>query len=477
MKFFRKKGSRPARVVNGQATSGYSVTEHATQNAGATGTAVDLSHYSGGADRIVVIDTETTGVLNSDRVVEIALVTLDLQGVVTEVWETLVHPQRAVSATEIHGINASMVDVAPRFEELAGDVAIRLEGACLAGHNLSFDLRMLSMEFERLGADLTVTAGLCTLEATNMKLKLACELHEIRLIEAHSARGDALATAELLTKVISRCEGGSPAAAPVHLQRSGRVLRRNATTPVTIPDPSFIARLAEQIDYSGLEAKVLDYALVAERAIADLHFDSDERALLRQLGIDLGLTDAQIANTHRQLIGRLVEKAIADSVVTLDEHDALVRAASALDVDQADVERRIDPYLRRHEELRIAEGMSVVFTGGREEEQEENKRIAEAMGLIVGTGVNMGSKKTKKTDLLAAVDALSASDKAKKARRYGVPIVAVDDLIKAKLGDMVPVVNTTASSLKVVTCPDCHQNWTISATSGGHQKRRCADCA
>jgi DNA polymerase III epsilon subunit-like protein len=45
---------------------------------GSLSTAVDLSHYSGGADRIVVIDTETTGVLPFDRVVEIAEVAVAL---------------------------------------------------------------------------------------------------------------------------------------------------------------------------------------------------------------------------------------------------------------------------------------------------------------------------------------------------------------------------------------------------------------
>jgi len=439
---------------------------------GSLSTAVNLSHYSGGADRIVVIDTETTGLYTSDRVIEIALVTLNLDGDITEVWDTLIHPGRDVSATHIHGISASMVDGAPGFEEIAGDVAIRLNGACLAAHNLPFDLRMLSNEFERLGADLTMTAGLDTLTATSMALSVACESHEIEHTGEHSAKGDALATAELLMRVVSRCGQGAPVAAPVHLQRSGRVFRRNDATAVTVPDPTFIAQLVERIDYSGLERKVLSYVATVDEAVADLHFDLTERMSLERLGTELGLTAAQVASAHRQLVLRLVDVATSDGVVTLDEHDALVRVASALDVDEADVERKIDPFLRRNEQLLIAEGMTIVFTGDHPKyEKSELKQRAEAMGLNIGSGVN------KKTDLLAAVDTLSPSGKARKARSYGIPIVSVDDLIRAKSGDLIPVVTTTSSSLKVVTCPDCQKTWTVPATSGGLNNKRCVDCA
>ena len=80
-----------------------------------------LERLAGGADRFVVVDTETTGVYPSDRIVEVAIVTLDLDGNVVEVWDTLVNPMRDVSATHIHGITATMVRDAPTFEMIAGD--------------------------------------------------------------------------------------------------------------------------------------------------------------------------------------------------------------------------------------------------------------------------------------------------------------------------------------------------------------------
>lgn len=103
-----------------------------------------LKRAAGGADRIVVVDTETTGVYPTDRVVEIALITLSLDGEVMDVFDTLIQPECDVGATFIHGITASMVAGAPIFADVAGDVALRLDGACVAAHNLPFDSRMLA---------------------------------------------------------------------------------------------------------------------------------------------------------------------------------------------------------------------------------------------------------------------------------------------------------------------------------------------
>ncbi len=131
---------------------------------------VDLARLAGGADRIAVVDCETTGIYSSDRVVEIAIVTLDLDGRVTHLWDTLVQPQRGVGASHIHGITANTLKDAPTFSDVARDVAIRLNGACVAAHNLSFDARMVGGEFSRIGdcscgnrhagGDATATAAL-----------------------------------------------------------------------------------------------------------------------------------------------------------------------------------------------------------------------------------------------------------------------------------------------------------------------------
>ena len=132
----------------------------------------------------MVVDCETTGVYNSDRVVEVALVTLDLDGNVVECWDSLVRPGRDVGPTHIHGLTADDLKDAPTFGDIAGDVAgdvaLRLHGACLAAHNLPFDTRMLGGEYERLGWDLSVSGGLDTL-AARRRLAVACAERGVRV--------------------------------------------------------------------------------------------------------------------------------------------------------------------------------------------------------------------------------------------------------------------------------------------------------
>ena len=64
--------------------------------------------------RIVVFDTETTGLGRCDRVVEIAAITMDPRtGEIIDKFETLINPERDIGPTSIHGITASMVETAP----------------------------------------------------------------------------------------------------------------------------------------------------------------------------------------------------------------------------------------------------------------------------------------------------------------------------------------------------------------------------
>lgn len=108
-----------------------------------------MNEMLGNADRYVVVDVETTRLYNVDRIVEVAAVTVDSSGAIVDEWGTLVDPQRDVGPTHIHGVTASMVSAAPRFQEVAAALADRLYGAALVAHNLTFDARMLANEFGR----------------------------------------------------------------------------------------------------------------------------------------------------------------------------------------------------------------------------------------------------------------------------------------------------------------------------------------
>jgi DNA polymerase-3 subunit epsilon len=435
-------------------------------------TGPDLERLAGGADRIAVVDCETTGIYDTDRIVELAIVTVRLDGTITETWETLVQPRQDVGPTHIHGLTAEALRDAPLFADVAGDVAIRLHGACLAAHNLPFDLRMIAGEFRRLDAELTIVDGIDTLRATRCRLGVACETYGVGLTDAHSAAADATATAQLLLCVAAMCEPGAPAAAPTELLCSGRVLRRADAVWVTIPDPPYVAALAARLDHAGLEASVVAYLELVERAVADLHLDANERAQLAALAEDLGLTAAQRAQAHRRFVNDLVKIALDDGVVTDGELDALLRVASALDVGADHVTNRVRGTTAQGVTVTIAPGMTVVFTGDDPNQaREEFIAHAESLGLVVGRGV------TKATDLLVAYDTASNSGKAAKARSCGIPVVSTVAFSTATFGAVLDAEGSSVEARKVVTCPDCHATWTVPARSGERTTKRCTDCS
>ena len=148
-----------------------------------------------------VVDVETTGLSHSDRIIEIAVVTLDHQFRKVGEYDTLVDPERDLGPTHIHGISPSMVSKAPRFSDIAAVLAQTIVNRTLVAHNISFDKRMLRNEFDRLGATYEAGAGVCTLRHTHEKLTIACKSFGIKPPQHHRALSDARATAELLRAI------------------------------------------------------------------------------------------------------------------------------------------------------------------------------------------------------------------------------------------------------------------------------------
>ena len=155
------------------------------------------------ARQLAVVDCETTGLGKHDRIVEVAVVLVDpATWETTDEYDTLINPERDVGPVGVHGITATMVEAAPVFSEVAFSLSRRLSGSILVAHNLAFDARMLRQEFERLGTDFDLGAGLCTLRATREKLIAACRRHGVGLDSQHRALADARATATLARKVL-----------------------------------------------------------------------------------------------------------------------------------------------------------------------------------------------------------------------------------------------------------------------------------
>jgi len=107
------------------------------------------------ATRLVVLDTETTG-LNArmgDRVVEIGCIEIVDRRVTENRFHVYLNPERASeeAAEQIHGLTAEFLADKPKFAEVAGDFLDYVRGAEVVIHNAAFDVEFLDRELGLAG--------------------------------------------------------------------------------------------------------------------------------------------------------------------------------------------------------------------------------------------------------------------------------------------------------------------------------------
>jgi len=151
---------------------------------------------------VVYVDIETTGgSASTSRVLEVAAIRVEPGGETRE-FSTLVDPETYVPAniTRITGITQSDIAGAPKFNDIADELADIMAGAVFIAHNVRFDYSFLKMEFGRLGIDFSPKL-LCTVRLSRALYRLEkghslaklIERHEIPVLNRHRALADAAA--------------------------------------------------------------------------------------------------------------------------------------------------------------------------------------------------------------------------------------------------------------------------------------------
>lgn len=436
-----------------------------------------FERYGGVADRVVIIDIETTGVYNSDRVLEIATVTLDLDGQVVDEWDSLVNPGRDVGPTWLHGINSRMLYRAPSFNAIAAELAVRIHGAVLCAHNLPFDTRMLGNEYGRCGIELTWGTGLDTLTATGGKLGVVCAQYGIKHTGAHRALHDARATAALLNCLADRLPQ-SAACATVHSPISvGEPRRhpRDGFDEARQAPPSFLAQMSRQVTHASLKPDIAPYIDLLDRAMADIQLDLDEKAALLGIAHGLDFDDAQIQRSHEQWLRDLIETACADGVVDSNEYDQLLRAAHVLGIDDKFVHDQTVGHRTATTTITLHAGLAVCFTGEASDRQGQQilREDLETHARLIGLVVEETFTKSR-CDLLVAADPATQSSKGSKARGWNIPIIAAGDFLASVADDEITSHVMAVGGRQAATCSQCGQAFTRVAK--GRRQRLCADC-
>lgn len=426
-------------------------------------------------DRFAVIDVETTGLsANSHRIIELAVVTTDPMGRVLDEWSTRINPQGPVGATHIHGITDADVADAPLFHELTSTLNRLLAGAAIAAHNAKFDLAFLRAEYGRAGWDLPYLPSLCTLQASEYflptldrrRLGDCCWALGTPLVDAHSALGDARATAALLAAFL---QWAAPRPLPQYLRMPAearavtwpdRAVREPGMwQPTSARRPAPPARVRQALNEQrasappralvemierfslidaldeGAPAGAPSYLEKLAEVLEDGVITTEEAADLASVAETAELTTDEIAMANRAFVMTLAHAALDDGKVTRAERAELQAVADALSVDkrlipklldQAEAARnnRLSSGLKQlpadwsyGEPLRV--GDKVVFTGCDDALRVDLEARSERLGVRV-----IGSVSAKTAMLVS--DGTMDGTKAAKARELGTRIVHPD---------------------------------------------------
>ncbi len=163
----------------------------------------------------VVFDTETTGLLpHKDEIVQIGAVRVVKGKIVEgERLDTLVDPGIPIppASTKVHKVSDRMVQGAPDIGEAGRSFHQFARDAVIVAHNAPFDMAFLRRHAERMGVewshpilDTVLLSAVLFGASETHTLDAVCERLGITIPEAlrHTALGDAVATAEVLVRML-----------------------------------------------------------------------------------------------------------------------------------------------------------------------------------------------------------------------------------------------------------------------------------
>ena len=158
----------------------------------------------------IALDLETTG-LNpaSDRILEIGAVKV-IDGQIVGTYETLVNPGLKISPRieELTGITDEMAAKGKDTRTAVTELIEFCEDLPLLGHNILFDYSFvkrnavnLNLTFEKEGIDTLKIARALLPEVESRSLEFLCGYYKIAQERAHRASNDAMAAAELYSRM------------------------------------------------------------------------------------------------------------------------------------------------------------------------------------------------------------------------------------------------------------------------------------
>lgn len=379
-----------------------------------------------------VVNVKTTGFGAQHRIVELAIVQCDHNGEQQRRWESLVQPGRDIPDGKVHGLRAADLTEAPPFAKLVSEILGLLSGRIVVAHNAPFDVGFLERECTRAGASLPdleghvlSTRSLMHQLRPNASAQLSQCAQElgIELEELHCARRDAVATAELLARLIAAGTLGEGEATGLLIDVPGLP----PTTSVAVPRPqhseptaTWLKRLADHLPPASEEA-VENYRHALHAMLSDHELTRGESAELLDLAHRLGISRSDVTEIHEDYVCLLAIAAWSDGVVQEQEARTIRRLAAQLGVPERRVQEQLDAPIALNDAsteqgITLLPGQRIAFTGSTVVPREEWEHSARSVGLVP-SGFN------SEVVLLVAADINTHSAKARAARERNIPIV------------------------------------------------------
>ncbi|EHZ7121681.1 DNA polymerase III subunit epsilon [Vibrio vulnificus] len=177
-------------------------------------------------DRIVVLDTETTGMnreggphYKGHRIIEIGAVEIINRKLTGRHFHVYLKPDREIQpdAIDVHGITDQFLVDKPEYRQVHQEFLEFIKGAELVAHNAPFDVGFMDYEFGKLDAAIGKTDDYCKVTDTlamakkifpgkRNNLDVLCERYGID--NSHRTLHGALLDAEILADVYLLMTGG-----------------------------------------------------------------------------------------------------------------------------------------------------------------------------------------------------------------------------------------------------------------------------
>jgi len=199
-------------------------------------------------ERLIVLDTETTGIKPSEghRIIEVGAVQILDREITSTEFHEYVQPNRKVGeSVNIHGITDKFLINKPQFNQISDDLLSFIKGATLVIHNAPFDLGFLNNELKIIGIKETIE-NICpiidTLELSKQQRpgtmhNLDALCRRFGIDTSARTRHGALLDAQILTQVYLAMTGGQ-----------SNLFQEAANTESNQSDPLLIKRLRENQD-------------------------------------------------------------------------------------------------------------------------------------------------------------------------------------------------------------------------------------